>query len=196
MIGDLPERATGPINLKILANRGEPLAKFWSPGTGGGGHRPLPPLPPGPPRRPPSPPPRTPGYQPGEWIPQGEGGQQAQSAPATGLAALGLSDSGLDAFAAALQGVVAAGVSAALPSPSQSGPMRKVATLSLLYLRFACRVAADVVLPHLGVGHPGTRQDGGASHPQPGPDDGLAILSPDLWREGAVQRLPSPAQVC
>ena len=50
-------------------------------------------------------------------------------------------------MAAGLQGVVAVGVSAALPSPAVSGLTGKVATLSLLHLRFTCGVAADVDLP-------------------------------------------------
>ena len=37
-IGAQSETATGPENFAHLVNRGEPLAKFWSPGTGGGGH--------------------------------------------------------------------------------------------------------------------------------------------------------------
>ena len=45
-----------------------------------------------------------------------------------------------------MQGVAAAGVTAALPSPVLSGPTGKVATLSLLHLRFVCGVAADVDL--------------------------------------------------
>ena len=76
-----------------------------------------------------------------------EGGHQAQPAPATGLAELGLPDSALHAFATALQGVVAAGVSAALPSPAPSVPTGKVATLSLLHPPFAYGVAMDVDLP-------------------------------------------------
>ena len=70
-----------------------------------------------------------------------------QPPPATGLAALGLSESALHAFAAALQGVVVAGVSVAVISPSPSAPTGKVVTLSLLHLRFACRVAVDGDLP-------------------------------------------------
>ena len=64
---------------------------------------------------------------------------------ATVLAALGLSYYALNAFAAALQGVVAAGVSVVVPCPSSSAPT--VATLSLLHLRFTCRVAVDGDLP-------------------------------------------------
>ena len=84
------------------------------------------------------------GLQPGEYILKGEGANKARPPPATGLADLGLSDSALHAFAADLQGVVAAGVSSALSSPAPSGPTGKVATLSLLHLRFACRVAVNV----------------------------------------------------
>ena len=53
---------------------------------------------------------------------------------ATGLEALDLSDSDLHTFAAALQGVVAAGVSAAVPSSAPSTPKGKVVTIYLLYL--------------------------------------------------------------
>ena len=67
--------------------------------------------------------------------------------PATGLAALGQSYYGLHAFAEALQGVVAAGVSLAVPSPGPSAPTGKVTTMSLLHLRFACGVAVYGDLP-------------------------------------------------
>ena len=67
--------------------------------------------------------------------------------PVTGLAALGMSDSALRAFAAALQGVVEAGVSAEVASPALSSPMGRFTKLSLLHLRFACRVAMDGDLP-------------------------------------------------
>ena len=67
--------------------------------------------------------------------------------PSTGLAALVLSYYALHVFAAALQGVVAAGVSAAVPSPSPSAPTGKVVTLSLLRLRFECGVSVDGDLP-------------------------------------------------
>ena len=67
--------------------------------------------------------------------------------PATSLADLGLSYSALHAFAAALQGVVVAGVRAAVSSPAPSSPMGKVATLYLIHLRFTCRVAVDGDLP-------------------------------------------------
>ena len=66
---------------------------------------------------------------------------------AVGLAILGLLDSSLHASAASLQCVVAAGVSVAVPSLSLSSPTGKVATLSLLFLRFACGVAVDGGLP-------------------------------------------------
>ena len=46
-----------------------------------------------------------------------------------------------------MQGKVANGVAAALPPPASSGPTGKVATLSLLHLRFVCGVAADVEPP-------------------------------------------------
>ena len=67
--------------------------------------------------------------------------------PATGLAALGMSDSALRAFAAALQGVVEAGVSAEVASPALSSSKGRFTKLSLLHLRFACRVAMDGDLP-------------------------------------------------
>ena len=63
--------------------------------------------------------------------------------PDTGLADIGLSDSTLHIFTAALQGVLAAVVSVAVSSPSLSSPMGKVTILSLLYLCFAIRVAMD-----------------------------------------------------
>ena len=65
----------------------------------------------------------------------------------TVLAALGLSDSALQAFAADLQGVVEAGVRATLPSPAPSALMGKVATLPLLHLSFTCGVVMDRDLP-------------------------------------------------
>ena len=76
-----------------------------------------------------------------------EGVQQAHPTPTTGLVALGLSDSAPHTFVADLQGLVAAGVRVALPSPSPFGPTGKVTTLSLLHLRFACGVALYVDLP-------------------------------------------------
>ena len=67
--------------------------------------------------------------------------------PDTGLAALGLSDYALHAFAAALKGVLGAGVSVAVTSPSLSALTGKVATLPLLHLCFTCGVAVDGYLP-------------------------------------------------
>ena len=46
-------------------------------------------------------------------------------------------DSAIHAFALAMQGVVAAGVSAVVPSPYPYAPAGKVTTLSLLHPRFA-----------------------------------------------------------
>ena len=80
------------------------------------------------------------------------------------LAALGLSNSALHAFAAALQGVVAAGVSMLVPFPSLSAPTGEVATLSLLYLCFACGVAVEGDLPpNWGAVTQGKGQMGGLS---------------------------------
>ena len=64
-----------------------------------------------------------------------------------GLAALDLSDANLQAFTAALQGVVTAGVVSDLPSPLPAAPGGKVACLSLLHLPFACGMAGDSDLP-------------------------------------------------
>ena len=64
-----------------------------------------------------------------------------------GLAALGLFDSTLQAFAAALQGVVTAGIVSELPYPSPAAPGGYVACLSLLHLRFACGVEGGSDLP-------------------------------------------------
>ena len=105
------------------------------------------PPPPYPPELTPPPPPLTQGFPPGGWIPPGGGGKQVQPPPAMGLAALGLSDSALHAFTAALQGVVAAGVSAEFPYPAPSGPTGKVATPYLLHLRFTCGVTVDGDIP-------------------------------------------------
>ena len=110
---------------------------------------PRPPPPTYPPGIPPPPPSSTKGFPPGGWVPLGEGGQQAQTPPATGLAALGRFDSTIHTFVAALQGVVAARAGAALPSPDPSGPTGKVATLSLLHLQFTWGVAVDVDLPSI-----------------------------------------------
>ena len=108
---------------------------------------PRPPPPPYPPGIPPTPPPPTQGFPPGGLVPPGEGGQQVWPPLAMDLAALGLSDSALHAFVEALQGVVAAGASATVPSPAPSGPTGKVATLSLLQPHFACGVEVDGDLP-------------------------------------------------
>ena len=116
------------------------VTRYWGGGWTHASYTPLPYLP----GRPTPPPPPTHGLHPGEWIPQREGGQQAQPAPVMGLADLGLSYSTLHNFLAALQGVVAAVFSAAFPFPAPSGPTGKVATLSLLNLRFTCGVTVDV----------------------------------------------------
>ena len=60
-----------------------------------------------------------------------------------GLAVLDLLDATSQAFAAALQGVVMAGVVSALPYPSPAAPQGKFARLFLLYLCFTCGVAGD-----------------------------------------------------
>ena len=119
-------------------------------GGGGGGvvHTPPPPSPPTiptpyPSRPPPPPSLPTQGFLPGVWVPLMVGGQQARTPLSTGLAALGLSGSALHAFASALQGVVAAGVSAAVPSPAPSAPTGKVVTPYILNLWFACGVVVD-----------------------------------------------------
>ena len=67
--------------------------------------------------------------------------------PAPVLATLGILDATVHAFAAALQGVVAAGVGAALTSPSHSAPSGGVAALFLIHIRFAYGVAVDLDLP-------------------------------------------------
>ena len=64
-----------------------------------------------------------------------------------GLYALGLSDATLQAFAAALQGVVTARMVSALPSPLPVAPGGKVACLSLFHFHFSCGVAGDSDLP-------------------------------------------------
>ena len=76
-----------------------------------------------------------------------EGGKQVRPPPATGLASLGLYDSALRAFVESLQGVVAAGISAAVPSPAPSGPAWKVTILPLMHPPFSCGVEVDVDLP-------------------------------------------------
>ena len=63
------------------------------------------------------------------------------------MAALGISDAADHAFAAALQGVVAAVLGAALPFTSPATPSGRVEVLLLLHLRSACGVAGDADLP-------------------------------------------------
>ena len=75
------------------------------------------------------------------------GGYLSVSPSAEGLGDLGLSESIIHAFVAALQGLLVVGVVAALPSPYPAAPEGKFATLSLLHLRFACRVEGDTDLP-------------------------------------------------
>ena len=58
-----------------------------------------------------------------------------------GLYAISLLDAILQAFSAALQGVVTAGVGMDLHSPYTAAPGGKVACLSLLHLRFVCGVS-------------------------------------------------------
>ena len=60
---------------------------------------------------------------------------------APGLASLEISDAAVHAFAAALQGVVVAGVETDLPSPFPTAPARRIAALFLLNLHFECRMA-------------------------------------------------------
>ena len=67
--------------------------------------------------------------------------------PATGLADLGLSDSAIHIFVAALQKVLTEVLGTALPSLSMAAQTGKVATLSLLHLHFICGVAGDWYLP-------------------------------------------------
>ena len=76
-----------------------------------------------------------------------EGVQQVRPPLPNGLADLGLLDSTFRAFAAALQGVIADEVIAAVPFPAPSALTGKVATLSLLHLLFACGVEMDGDLP-------------------------------------------------
>ena len=78
--------------------------------------------------------------------PGGPGGGGGAAAAAAGLAALSLLDTTLQAFTAALQGMVTAGVVLALTSPSPAAPGGKVAHLSLFHLHFGCRVAGDSYL--------------------------------------------------
>ena len=55
-----------------------------------------------------------------------------------GLAVLGLLGKILQAFTAALQCVVTAGVVLSLPSPSPAAPRGNVARLYFLHIHFAC----------------------------------------------------------
>ena len=75
------------------------------------------------------------------------GGKPARPPPAIGLSAIGMLEYALHAFTAALQGVVAAGFSMAVPSPAASDAMGKIATLSLLNLCFTCGMAVAGYLP-------------------------------------------------
>ena len=63
------------------------------------------------------------------------------------MGGLSLPDAAVHAFADALQGVVVAVVVSSIPSPSLAALAGRVATLSLLYLRFACGVSVDGDLP-------------------------------------------------
>ena len=147
----------------------------------GGGHITRPPLPPYPPGPPSPPPPPTQGFLSGYWVPPVGGWQQVSPPPATSLASLGLSDSAIHTFTTALQVVVAAGVSLAVPSPSPSALTGKVMTLSLLHLRFTCGVAVDGDLPPNWEAVARVKgADRGARHPEPGPDEGPAILQPPI----------------
>ena len=77
---DVPaEAATGQDNFQYFKNRGKPLAKFWSPGTGGGGHMPRPPPHPYLPGVPPPQPPLTQGSPSRGWVPPGEGKQKVST---------------------------------------------------------------------------------------------------------------------
>ena len=85
--------------------------------------------------------PPTPSMIHGWWVTQG--GRYYSSGPplSMGMGDLGLSNTSIHVFTDALQGVVAAGEEAALPSPYPYIPEGRVATLSLLRLLFACKVA-------------------------------------------------------
>ena len=65
----------------------------------------------------------------------------------TDLGDLVLSNAVLHAFAAALQGVVAVVVLAALPSPSPTAPAERVLPFLLLHLRFDFLLKVDEYLP-------------------------------------------------
>ena len=74
-------------------------------------------------------------------------GSRGRGRGTDGPRCFGLLDATLQAFAAALQGVVTSGIVSALPSPLPSAPGGKVACISLLHLSFACGVAGDSELP-------------------------------------------------
>ena len=125
------------------------------------------------------------------------GGQQVQPAPATGLAALGLLDPALHAFAEALQRVVAAGVSTALPSPAPVWPDIKGCDTVPTAPPLCMWDGSGCGLPsHYGVGRLGKSQDRGACHPESGPDESPVILLPEIRRQGEFKRLPPTAHVC
>ena len=65
------------------------------------------------------------------------------------LAALGISNTTIHSFAAALQGVVESGVVAALTLPSPIAPSGRVVELSLIHIRFEYRVAGDTDLHNI-----------------------------------------------
>ena len=91
-------------------------------------------------------------HQSGNWLPPppppplGRGGGGGGGG-ATGRVALSLLDTTLQAFAAALQGMVMASVVSELPYPTPAAPGGRVAHLSLLHLQFACGVGGDSDLP-------------------------------------------------
>ena len=89
---------------------------------------------------PPPPPPRG-------WDNQGDSSYPTSAPSAPGLTVLGLLDETVHAFTSALQGVMAAGVGAALPSPSPSATSGRVAALSIIHLCFECGVEGDLDLP-------------------------------------------------
>ena len=86
---------------------------------------------------------------PGGRVNPGGSGYPMGPLPAQGLAGIWISDATSHAFAAALQGVVAALVGAALHSPSPVAPPGRDAALLLLHLRFTCGVAKYEDLPPL-----------------------------------------------
>ena len=80
------------------------------------------------------------------------------------------------------------GVVAALPYPSPTAPLGRFATLSLLHLQPACRVAG-------GSGIEGKSQDRRAGNPELYPDEGDTVLLLGIWGEGALHLLPPPPGV-